>query len=65
MFNHSYSSIKQVFLSPFIDTVILKFNRHEDFSFQKDIVEAVKTHSTRYVLTMWLRALSNFKTSVA
>ncbi|WP_407371656.1 DUF975 family protein [Carnobacterium sp.] len=45
-------------LSPFIDTIILKLNRHEAVSFQKDIAEAVKNHSTRYILTMWLREIS-------
>lgn len=45
-------------LTPFIDAIILKLNRHEAFSFQKDIVEAIKTHSTRYILTMWLREIS-------
>lgn len=43
---------------PFIDTGILKFNRNEPFSFQKDIIETFKTHGKRYILTMWLREIS-------
>lgn len=43
---------------PFIDIGILKFNRNEPFSFQKDIVESFKTNGKRYILTMWLREIS-------
>lgn len=45
-------------LSPFIDKGILIFSRNQQFSFQKDMVETVKNHGIRYILTMWLREIS-------
>ena len=47
-------------ISPFINKLILKINRHQPISFQKDLLEAFKTDGNRYVLTMWLREISIF-----